>query len=42
MKRKLMAVDRQTAFGWAPSTTLRDGIAQTYAHFTALLERGEA
>ncbi|MDR9394721.1 MAG: GDP-L-fucose synthase [Roseovarius sp.] len=42
MKRKLMAVDRQTAFGWAPGTTLRDGIAQTYAHFTALLERGEA
>ena len=33
MKQKLMAVDRQKAFGWAPKTTLQEGIAQTYAFF---------
>ncbi len=36
MKQKLMAVDRQTAFGWSPKTSLQDGIAQTYAHFLEL------
>ncbi len=33
MKQKLLAVDRQGALGWAPRTSLRDGIARTYAHF---------
>lgn len=42
MKQKLVATDRQTAFGWAPKTSLQDGIAQTYAHFLDLIERGEA
>lgn len=36
MKQKLLAVDRQSAFGWSPKTTLQDGIAQTYAHFLEL------
>ncbi len=36
MKQKLLSVDRQTAFGWSPKTSLRDGIAQTYAHFLEL------
>jgi len=42
MKQKLLDVSAQTKFGWAPKTALRDGIAQTYAHFQNLLERGEA
>ncbi|WP_299847125.1 GDP-L-fucose synthase [uncultured Roseovarius sp.] len=36
MKQKLLAVDRQKAIGWSPTTTLQDGIAQTYAHFLEL------
>ena len=36
MKQKLLAVDRQTAFGWAPKTSLQEGIALTYAHFLDL------
>ncbi|MEL7256796.1 MAG: GDP-L-fucose synthase [Pseudomonadota bacterium] len=42
MKQKLLDVSAQTRFGWAPKTSLQDGIAQTYAHFQNLLERGEA
>ena len=38
MKQKLLAVDRQIAFGWSPETSLQDGIAQTYAHFLELEE----
>ncbi len=30
MKQKLVSVDRQTAWGWSSSTSLRDGIRQTY------------
>ena len=33
MRRKLLDVTRQTAWGWAPQTPLRDGIAATYAHY---------
>lgn len=33
MKQKIVATERQKAFGWMPSTTLDDGIALTYAHF---------
>ncbi|MEO3413443.1 GDP-L-fucose synthase [Roseovarius sp. CAU 1744] len=33
MKQKLLAVGRQTAFGWSPKTSLQEGIARTYAHF---------
>ncbi len=33
MKQKLVSVDRQTEFGWAPKTSLADGIARTYAYF---------
>lgn len=33
MRRKLMSVARQTAWGWAPQTDLRAGIAATYAHY---------
>ncbi|MFY0312717.1 GDP-L-fucose synthase family protein [Leisingera sp. D0M16] len=39
MKQKLCSTDRQTAWGWQPTTTLRDGIAQTYRYY---LERGHA
>ena len=42
MKQKLVATERQTAFGWAPQTSLKEGIARTYAHFLDLIERGEA
>lgn len=33
MKQKLVAIDRQTAFGWTPQVSLKDGLARTYAHF---------
>ena len=33
MLRKLLDVSRQTAWGWAPRTSLRDGISATYAHY---------
>lgn len=33
MRRKLLDVTRQTAWGWAPGTGLREGIAATYAHY---------
>ena len=36
MKQKLVAVERQAAFGWMPATSLESGIAQTYAHFLSL------
>lgn len=31
--RKLMAADKLRGMGWAPQTSLRDGLAQTYAWF---------
>ncbi|MES2441427.1 MAG: GDP-L-fucose synthase, partial [Pseudomonadota bacterium] len=30
-----MAADRLRGMGWAPKTSLRDGLAQTYAWFLA-------
>lgn len=33
MRQKLLDVSRQNAWGWAPQTALRDGIAATYAHY---------
>lgn len=33
MARKLVDVNRQTAWGWAPRHSLAQGIAQCYAHF---------
>ncbi|MDO5658464.1 MAG: GDP-L-fucose synthase [Paracoccus sp. (in: a-proteobacteria)] len=33
MKRKLLDVSQQTAWGWAPQTSLRDGILATYAFY---------
>ena len=33
MRRKLLDVSRQTAWGWAPQTSLHDGITATYAHY---------
>ncbi len=33
MKRKLVDVSRQTAWGWAPRTSLREGLARTYQFF---------
>jgi GDP-L-fucose synthase len=38
MKRKLLSVDRQVAFGWSPRTSLEDGLARSYAHFLDLVE----
>lgn len=36
MQQKLVSVALQGQFGWLPSTSLDDAIAQTYAHFRAL------
>jgi GDP-L-fucose synthase len=33
MMRRLLDVTRQTAMGWKPRTSLRDGISQTYDYF---------
>lgn len=33
MKRKLVDISRQRAFGWSPRHSLAEGIAKTYAHF---------
>lgn len=33
MKQKLVSDERQKAFGWQPATSLREGMARTYAHF---------
>jgi GDP-L-fucose synthase len=33
MKRKLLQIERQRAWGWTPKTTLRDGIARTQEHY---------
>lgn len=36
MKRKLLDVTKQTMLGWAPRTTLRDGIRETYEYYLSL------
>lgn len=41
MKQKLVSVDLQRQFGWMPSTSLDDAIAQTYNHFRALSSAAE-
>jgi len=33
MAQKLVEISRQTAWGWKPKTTLKDGIAKTYEFF---------
>jgi GDP-L-fucose synthase len=33
MKQKLVDISRQTAWGWAPQTSLEDGISKTYAYY---------
>jgi len=42
MKRKLVSIDRQTAFGWAPSVDLEEGIALTYRHYLETLNGAPA
>ncbi|GJH25713.1 GDP-L-fucose synthase [Caballeronia novacaledonica] len=37
--RKLLDVSKLVALGWSPTITLRDGIAATYADFTANVQR---
>ncbi|SMO49730.1 GDP-L-fucose synthase family protein [Paracoccus laeviglucosivorans] len=37
MRQKLLSVRRQTEWGWAPLTSLTDGIAATYAHYLEIL-----
>ncbi len=36
MKRKLLDVTKQTTLGWAPRTTLRDGIRETYEYYLSM------
>ncbi|OCP36451.1 GDP-fucose synthetase [Ensifer sp. LC163] len=36
MKRKLLDVTKQTMLGWAPRTTLRDGIRETYEYYLSM------
>lgn len=36
MKQKLVSTERQTAWGWAPATSLEDGIRATYNHYLTL------
>ncbi|OOG67791.1 GDP-fucose synthetase [Sinorhizobium sp. A49] len=36
MKRKLLDVTKQTMLGWAPRTTLRDGIRKTYEYYLSM------
>ncbi|HSW15813.1 MAG TPA: GDP-L-fucose synthase [Ramlibacter sp.] len=38
MRQKLVSIERQTAWGWAPRTTLEDGIRATYQHYLSLNE----
>ncbi|MBB4631769.1 GDP-L-fucose synthase family protein [Sphingosinicella soli] len=33
MKQKLVSIERQTAWGWSPATSLHDGIERTYRHY---------
>ncbi len=40
VRRKLVSISRQTALGWSPSTSLREGIALTYQYFLGLPEAG--
>lgn len=39
MRQKLTATDRQTAWGWAAKTTLRDGLAKTYEFYLSKAEK---
>src|SRR5690606_28182891 len=36
MRQKLVSVERQTAFGWAPNVSLPEGIEEASAHFLTL------
>jgi GDP-L-fucose synthase len=36
MKQKLVSTERQSAWGWAPATSLEDGIRATYHHYLSL------
>lgn len=36
MKQKLVSIERQTAWGWSPATSLEDGIRATYRHYLGL------
>jgi GDP-L-fucose synthase len=36
MKQKLVSIERQTAWGWAPATSLEEGIRATYEHYRSL------
>ncbi|MFA6433321.1 MAG: GDP-L-fucose synthase [Elusimicrobiales bacterium] len=41
MKQKLVDTARQAAWGWAPSTSLKDGIAKAYEFFKGLEGQGK-
>lgn len=36
MRQKLVSVERQSAWGWAPRTSLEEGILTTYQHYLSL------
>ncbi len=38
MQKKLVATARQKALGWSPTTSLREGVAQTYKYYLGLPE----
>ena len=38
MKQKLVSIEKQTAFGWKPPTSLEQGLQKTYEFF---LQRGK-
>lgn len=42
MHQRLLDSSAARALGWEPSTTLRDGMAQTYKKYTALVGAGKA
>ncbi|HRE16048.1 MAG TPA: GDP-L-fucose synthase [Rhodocyclaceae bacterium] len=41
MKQKLVSIERQTAWGWSPQSTLHEGLTKTYSYFLEQLKNDE-